>query len=209
MAKISTTQERDSRGVYTKTVVFSSLSETLEPDLSATSYRVQTDDTGRCTVTNVYTNDSGSGGGGGGTNGISWAVEVSTSEEPLESHPKLAGNGNLKAWLKYKENPTDSANIKWADSVTDVNIQNLYKAWVYGQTSYKASRIVVRKTELLQTLPSLEGVGKIASESFPFSVPSGVNFLLDGISAVQEGAGYRVTTVYLGSAPGGWNSDWY
>ena len=211
---VSYTNEKDANGNITLTEVREALDVAPSPSGAATTWKVtRNQNDGRWTLTQTFLK-----GGGGTDGGVApvfdevWSFDVSTSEEPLESHPLVKGSGELDKWAKWKQDPTDATNKAWAAKVSsmDVPIQKLYEAWKMGQTSYRAPRIVVRRTVMESGPPNMENVGKI---NFPAKAqghtPSGVNFILTGASSVQSGTFWRNTYEWLGSDKNGWAPYWY
>lgn len=145
---------------------------------------------------------------------VVYSLDVSTTSEPLESHPYY---NNLdpterKNWANWKANPssndgTDSFNPMLVPPTwnpqTDGSqtIQSLYSFWAQGITNYFAPRIVVKASSLEDTAPDAATVGQISETGYEGNVGS-VNFILLGLSAQQEGTKYRVTREYLASPKG-------
>jgi hypothetical protein len=211
---VSWSNEQDANGNITLTEVYESLDGNITPDTAATTWKKsRNNNDGKWTLTQTFL--KGGSSGGGGSSGYFeevWSFDVSTSEEPLESHPSVRDSTNLEAWSKWKQDPNDATNKAWAANVSsrDEPIQQLYAAWKRGQTSYRAPRIVVRQTIMETAPPNMENVGKI---NFPSKAsghtPSGVNFILTGASSVQAGTFWRNTYEWLGSDKNGWTSYWY
>lgn len=188
---------RDPTGLVTRTETKQSF--TWEnPSADARSYRVNQVD-GVVTIVEEYFD----------TMPVVYSLDVSTTSEPLESHPYYSSLDatERKNWANWKANPsltpnenlTPSTWLPWVDG--SPTIQNLYYFWEKGITQYFAPRIVVKASSLEDTPPSASAVGQISDTGYEGDVGS-VNFILLGLSAQQEGIKYRVTREYLASPRG-------
>jgi hypothetical protein len=147
---------------------------------------------------------------------IVFGLDVSTTTEPLESHPSYQTSGVEKNnWNIWKTNPSlfpnpalDPENWHPADS-DDPKIVSLFSYWSLGVFTYFSPRVVVKKTTVETSAPDASLVGKIADPGYPGQTGSD-NFLLLGVSAQQEGENFRVTYDYLGSPQGApWDAGIY
>jgi hypothetical protein len=204
---------RDPTGLVTRTETKQSFTWE-DPSADARSYRVNQVD-GVVTIVEEYFD----------TMPVVYSLDVSTTSEPLESHPYYNNLDPVerKNWANWKANPTanDGGNppkpfnvmLQPNDWQPQVNgsqtIQSLFHFYNQGVTSYFAPRIVVKAASLEDGPPSAEDVGKISGTGYGGSVGS-VNFILLGLSAQQEGNQYRVTREYLASPRGTtWDSAIY
>jgi hypothetical protein len=134
-------------------------------------------------------------------------VDVSTTQEPVESHPYFAEltKKNRQDWAIWKQNPNNPDLNGWTPAnETGEKFSTLYALWTKGITNYFAPRIVIKHQTLETTDPNLSDVGKISETGYGGNTGA-VNFILTGISAQQEGVKWRVSREYLGSANG---SNW-
>jgi hypothetical protein len=196
---------KDPTGLVTRTLTKQTLSGWEDPSDDARSYRVtQTD--GVVTIVEEYFD----------TMPPVYSIDVSTTQEPIESHPKFA---ELPAdirqkWGKWKQNSTDPTlivnGVAW-NPVTETNtlFQKIYAYFNQGVTAYFAPRIVVKHSTLEDSAPAANDVGIISSTGYPGNTGP-VNFILTGLSGQQEGNKWRVTREYLGSARGNnWDAYLY
>jgi len=188
---------RDPTGLVTRTETKQSFTWE-DPSADARSYRVNQVD-GVVTIVEEYFD----------TMPVVYSLDVSTTSEPLESHPYYSelDATERKNWANWKANPSLTPNdtltpatwLPWVDG--SATIQNLYYFWQQGITQYFAPRIVVKASSLEDTPPSASAVGQISDTGYEGDVGS-VNFILLGLSAHQEGVNYRVTREYLASPRG-------
>jgi hypothetical protein len=133
-----------------------------------------------------------------------YAIDVSTTQEPVESHPyfKDLSQKNRTDWAMWKQNPTNPELNGWTPAdETGVVFSTLYALWLKGVTYYFAPRIVIKCTTLETDEPNAANVGLISETGYGGNTGP-VNFILTGLSGQQEGAKWRVTREYLGSARG-------
>jgi len=111
----------------------------------------------------------------------------------------------VRLWKNGQPSPSN-----WTPSVvgeTGAKYQSLIDK---GTTTYLSPRIVIKHTYTSSTIPSLAQVGRINFPSFAGGItPPGVDFILTGASAVQEGSYYKISLEWLGSAFGGWDKNLY
>jgi hypothetical protein len=134
-------------------------------------------------------------------------VDVSTTQEPVESHPYFSSLSEKfrSDWALWKQSPNNPDLNGWTPaSETGEKESTLYALWQKGITNYFAPRIVIKHQTLETTDPNLSDVGKISETGYGGNTGA-VNFILTGISAQQEGSKWRVSREYLGSANG---SNW-
>jgi hypothetical protein len=190
----------DPTGLITETITTQDFAE-LEPSGSARSYRITQSDGVWTRVEESFAE-----------NPVVYAVDVSTTQEPIESHPFF---GTMTAkdrenWAIWKQNPNNPELNGWTPATsTDSNFVLLYDFWQKGITNYFAPRIVIKQTTLETEAPNVSLVGKLSATGYPGDTGS-VDFILAGVSAQQEGTHFRMTREYLGSAFGTvWNADIY
>ena len=170
----------------------------------------------------------GGGGGGGGTEtGNQYAIEISTSQEPIETHPRYSGidDNFWEMWRIWKSDKTSDllleANLKtglaayvgnsghWSPFMYPGSAYELALKYSKGITDYLAPRVISRQI-LLGTPPSgLNAVGKISSP--PFTGGWGGNWILNGVSGrLNSSTGlWETTSEWLGSGPTNWDTDIY
>jgi len=187
---------KDPTGLITRTTTKQTLGGWEDPSADCRSYRVtQTD--GVVTVVEEFVDDMP----------VVYAIDVSTTQEPVESHPYFAtlSQKNRQDWAMWKQNPTNPELNGWQPSdETGEVFSTLYALWLKGITNYFAPRIVIKSTTLENEEPNASDVGIISNTGYGGDTGS-VNFILTGLSGQQEGAKWRVTREYLGSARG---SNW-
>jgi hypothetical protein len=190
---------RDPTGLVTRTLTKQAFAWE-NPSNDARSYRVtQTD--GVVTIVEEYFD----------TMPAVYSIDISTTQEPIESHPKFAEipTALRQKWGKWKQNSTDPTLIingtAW-NPVTETSelFQKLYAYFNQGISSYFAPRIVIKLSTLEDSPPDASHVG-IISETGYSGNEGPVNFILTGLSGQQEGNKWRVTREFLGSARG---NDW-
>lgn len=195
---------RDPTGLVTRTETKQSF--TWEnPAADCRSYRVNQVD-GVVTITEEFFDETPT----------IWAVDISTTSEPLESHPEYQTSGTEKNnWNIWKTNPSLFPNTAldpedWDPSTSsDPKIVSLFAYWSLGVVTYFSPRTVVKKTVIENSAPDTSLVGKIADPGYPGTTGSD-NFILLGVSAQQEGEKYRTTYEYLGSPQGApWDAGIY
>jgi len=186
---------RDPTGLVTRTTTSQAFAW-QDPQADCRSYRVtQTD--GVVTVVQEFFD----------TAPPVYNLDVSTTTEPVESHPYFAPltSKNRKDWAMWKQNPTNPDLNGWTPAQeTGTEFSTLYALWNKGITNYFAPRIVIKCTTIEDSQPDASSVGIISSTGYSGDTGP-VNFILTGLSAQQEGTKYRVTREYLGSARG---SNW-
>lgn len=191
---------RDPTGLVTRTVTTQAF-EWIDPSEDCRSYRVAQADGVVTRVEEFFD-----------VNPAVYALDVATTQEPIESHPHFATMplADKENWARWKQNPVNPELNGWDPSQsTDPLMAALYAYWQKGITNYFAPRIVVKCTTLDTTAPDADLVGKISATGYPGNTGD-VNFLLTGISSQQEGTNFRVTREYLGSAVGTtWDATLY
>jgi hypothetical protein len=192
---------KDPTGLVTRTITKQTLAGWEDPSDDARSYRVTQAD-GVVTIVEEYFD----------TMPAVYSIDISTTQEPIESHPKFAEmtTKQREDWGMWKQNSTNPELNGWQPS-TDASplIQKLYGFFNEGISSYFAPRIVVKHSTLEDGAPDASDVGIISSTGYPGNTGP-VNFILTGLSGQQEGNKWRVTREYLGSARGSdWNSFIY
>ena len=208
---VSSTVSKDNRGFMTTELVYEDFAQ-MTPDGAARSYSQRVVD-GKWTLTETYTDELTPGGGGEPpTYPDTWSIEISTGSEPIESHPQFSGYFTDAQWEKYrlwKNGQPDPADWTPSTQMGDRG-QILQNRIDKGITTFLAPKIVVRHTYTSTAKADLSAVGKINFPSFASGItPAGVNFIITGASLTQDGALYRISYEWLGSAPGGWDSYLY
>lgn len=190
----------DPTGLITETITTQDFAE-LTPSGSARSYRITQADGVWTRVEESFAE-----------NPVVYAVDVSTTQEPIESHPFFLSMTakDRENWAIWKQNPNNPDLNGWTPATsTDSNFVLLYDFWQKGITNYFAPRIVIKQTTLETEAPTVSNVGKLSATGYPGDTGS-VDFILAGVSAQQEGTNFRMTREYLGSAFGTvWNADIY
>jgi hypothetical protein len=190
----------DPTGLVTETITTQDFAE-LEPSGAARSYKITQADGVWTRVEESFT-----------TNPAVYAIDVSTTQEPIESHPFFASMTahDREAWALWKQNPNNPELNGWNPATSeDQNFQQLYDFWQKGITNYFAPRIVIKETNVEDSAPDVSGVGHVSDTGYTGATGS-VNFILAGVSGQQEGTKYRVTREFLGSAINTvWNEDLY
>jgi hypothetical protein len=190
----------DPTGLVTETITTQDFAQ-LEPSGSARSYRITQADGVWTRVEESFAE-----------NPVVYAIDVSTTQEPIESHPFFSSMTakDRENWAIWKQNPNNPELNGWSPATsTDSNFVKLYNFWQKAITNYFAPRIVIKQTSLETAAPAVADVGHISTPGYEGDTGP-VNFILAGVSAQQEGTSYRVTREYLGSAIGtDWNTDIY
>jgi hypothetical protein len=186
---------KDPTGLITRTTTKQAFAWE-DPSADARSYRVtQTD--GVVTVVEEFFDEMPA----------VYNVDVSTTQEPVESHPYFAplSQKNRKDWALWKQSPNNPDLNGWTPAdETGTEFSTLYALWTKGITNYFAPRIVIKHVTLEDSEPNLSAVGIVSDTGYGGDTGP-VNFILTGLSAQQEGIKWRVTREYLGSARG---SNW-
>jgi hypothetical protein len=131
-------------------------------------------------------------------------VDVSTTQEPVESHPYWADwdPKERKLWSLWKQNPTNPELNKWTPATSEnAQTATIYILFNKGITNFFAPRIVIKHVTLEDDAPDAGNVGIIAEPGYSGNAGP-VNFIMTGLSAQQEGNKWRVTREYLASARG-------
>ena len=208
---VSTSKSKDQRGFLTTEEVWESF-ETMTPSVSARSW-TQTQQDGKFTLRQTFTDDTGGGGGGEPvTYPDTWSLEISTGSEPIESHPQFNGHFSDTQWEKYRLWRNGQPNpSNWTPATQMGDRGQILQTFIaQAVTTYLAPKIVVRHTFTSQIKPDLSSVGTRNFPDFAIGLtPSGIDFIVTGASCTQDGLLYKVAYEWLGSAPGGWNSYLY
>lgn len=203
-------QGKDARGNKYLTKVYQDFTP-ITPSGSASSYSLTYED-GVYTLTETYTEEvPDPGGGGGQTFPDIWSLDISTTTEPLESHPKFRAGmtaSEMANWMAWKQGRESATDPKTSSNAV---VQGLYERFNRGETDYLSPRIVLKLQKVYQVPPDLTGVGYKYNtiNGNPFNFSTEVNFLAIGATAVTEGSRFRVTLEWLTSKPGGWDSYVY
>jgi hypothetical protein len=140
-----------------------------------------------------------------------WTMEISTSSEPIETHPHFAPVqdyqwSQVRLWKNGNPSPPD-----WTPSTAGGTLVKYQSLIDKGTTTYLAPRIVIKHVYVSSTLPTLSKVGKISWPGGPLVTqsPTGVDYILTGASVVSEGGNYKISLEWLGSALYGWDPVLY
>ena len=169
---------------------------------------------------------TGQSSGSGGSSDI-YSIEISTSTEPIETHPLFApiSSDFWKYWEIWKADKTSdllkTANLPegykpfvtsgyWDPAKFTLNPINVLVAkWMKGVREYFVPRMVSRhQTSGAPT--TLSNVGKIDTPAYAFGI-TGRNWLFTGASSrfnVATGI-YETTYEWLASGPKLWDDDLY
>lgn len=153
-------------------------------------------------------------------------LAVSTSEEPIETHPKYAelseGDkiniqhlkaGRMKGTATAGEYllTEDNANAKKI-TFEDPLAAELAGFIAKGLTSYLVAQQIYRYSYTSRSnvgASVLNKVGKITSARGAPSVGGGRNWLFVGASSQSEGSAYNISLEFRLSGPGGWQEEIY
>ena len=140
-----------------------------------------------------------------------WTMEISTSSEPIETHPYFSDVqdyqwSQVRLWKNGNPSPSN-----WTPSTEGGSLVKYQSLIDKGTTTYLAPRIVIKHIYVSTSAPSLTGVGAIVWPGGPFasSSPDGIDYVLTGASIVSEGANLKISLEWLGSAFGGWDPILY
>lgn len=202
---------KDARGNKYLTNTYESFTA-LTPTTGVSSYTLTQED-GRYTLVETFTEqvpDPG-GGGGGETFPTIWSLDVTTGTEPIETNPTFRDGmsaGEMADWTKWKQGRQDAP-----DPATSSNsvVRELYTRYNRGETDYLAPRATLKLQKVYATVPSLAGVGYAQGTpaGCPFTFANGCNWLFTGAHVVTEGSKFRVTQEWLASINGPWDSYIY
>lgn len=210
---VKQTFTKDSKGFVSTENVYEAFDAHISPTEGARSWTQSVSD-GKYSLTETFTDEipNPDPGGGGPPNVFpdTWSIEVSTSAEPIETHPIFASVtteqwAQVRLWKNGAPNPAG-----WTPgSVGPTGAK--YQALIdRGQTTYLSPRIVVKHTYTNTEIPNLSQVGRLNFPSFiEGKGPAGVDYILTGATAVKEGPNYKVALEWLGSAFGGWDPVLY
>lgn len=177
---------------------------------------------------------SGGGGGGGGSSGNltndQYQIEISTSMEPLETHPRWSGFSEefwicWKVWKQDKTSELLTASKLGGRTNQKIYVRNGYwdpthpaqpgeiglfvKKWTSGVTEYLSPRVIARQTLYNHSPTNLSMVGKISTP--PYGGGWNGNWILNGASArknLSTGV-WETTYEWLGSSKKNWDTDLY
>lgn len=177
----------------------------------------------------------GGGGAGGGEGGVyltgdQYELQISTSMEPLESHPRWAGFGTefwicWKTWKQDKTSELLTAGKLGGRTGQKTYVRNGYwdpthpaqpgeislfvSKWMSGVTEYLAPRVIARQTVYNSPPTNLSGVGRLSSP--PYGGGWNGNWILNGVSARRNLATgmWEATYEWLGSSQKPWDIQLY
>lgn len=170
------------------------------------------EDAGRCRLVCTFkglTADFRQPGSSNYTFGPGESAELiaTTSEEPIETHPKYSGLSaeDLAAVRKYCDNPTGSAPL--GDNET---AQKLIEKKLKGIESYLAPALTYRIT-YPSSIPvaSVAGVGKIDTPPGAPTLTGDQNWIFLGATSRRQGGAYETSREWRASGLGGWDVDLY
>ena len=139
-----------------------------------------------------------------------------TSQEPLETHPKWQSGGDeeIKAdeWAKYKKWQDDPTSTTWTPDTSTAEFKKFWKLKERGIDYFLCPNLDVQVTSIEGSKPSLTNLGRIESLPSPraMTLKTPRNWLLVGIDYEQlETNSYRLTKTYRASYGGGWDAELY
>ena len=142
-----------------------------------------------------------------GTPAPIYSLDISTGQEPLETHPDFAGIAGL-----YGPPPTPGTTSKGAVFDEDGMFVGFKTGEFVGVKAYLNASSVWRETRVSKSRPSsgeLNGIGRIDSPNGNPPTPSGRNWLFGSISYEQKARTFTIRREWLLSGPDGWNSTLY
>lgn len=167
-------------------------------------YRVTT------TYQGIFGSASGEASSGGGLPDPTSSVSISTSEEPIQTHPKF------KEFAGTPSDPKNGAIFIDPETgkPTKNNEKGVFREFGFGSKfegvdSYLNISCTYTVTSYQATKPKdSSDVGKISS---PPGAPktSGRNWLYTGMEYTRRGGVYEVRKSWLMSGPGGWKKEIY
>jgi hypothetical protein len=136
-----------------------------------------------------------------------YALDISTGQEPLETHPDFATFAAL-------DGPPPAPGSTTAGAVFDED--GLFIGFKSGEfigvKAYLNASAVWRETRVSKTRPAgseLASIGKIDSPNGTPPTPSGRNWLFGSLSYEQKAKTFTIRREWLLSGPAGWNSTLY
>lgn len=168
----------------------------------------------------------GGGGGGGGANAPgssrenpSYALQVTSVQEPLLTHPLYANLSQeaLTALKMLMDGYKLTEVVATASDGTPTTLEQalgqvdakLVERVKKGQTHYMAPQIAVTARYRSDSLPDTGNAMKIGNPPGGFSTPAGCNWLQLVPGIEMQGNEIWVSETYLLSSPGGWDKDIY
>lgn len=204
--EIETSKETVIRdGVKTETVTLEAFSTIALPD-GYTDLKI-TEEGGTFRLT--YSKE---GAAGGSNKRVT--LRGATSAEPLATHPKFAAITDDE-WGKYQRwesDPNDTTLAGWKPDTASGPMQLYHKKRLRGVTDYYRPTVSLRVERKANQLPSLSGLGKLASPGVSVSLPGGANWLMLSVEGTDPGdknQDFWSAEEYLASGPGGWDKDLY
>jgi len=209
-----TTLSKDAKGFLSTEEVWESFS-TIAPSTTAKTYSISQDD-GKFQLTQTFVDEIPNPDPEGPPLVFpeSWSVEVSTSLEPIEGHPRFsvftpAQWAQYLLWRNCQFDKLVPEGWTPATQLGDLGA-TLEDAINRNTTTYYSPRVVIKHSFTSTVRPDLSNIGKINFPSFATGMtPSGMNFIVTGCACVQEGNKYKLSYEWLGSGPGGWSPFFY
>lgn len=146
-----------------------------------------------------------------------YALEISVSEEPLETHPRYEqalDPDDIREAVELAKNPPreDDGTLSTVDQTGwSVFKTELYEYLQGGFESYRDPKQTWTKRWISEDYPS--GRDEVGSINVPDGNPggwaTGRNWLLVGFRVTERGEVYECEKVWELSGRGGWNADFY
>ena len=146
-----------------------------------------------------------------------YSLDLSVSEEPLETHPRYVDNLTVaeiqEAVDKATNPPKDKAGeLKVVDQAGwGAGKIELYDFLRGGLVSYRDPKVSWSESWVDDEMPNLNKIGEIVANPAgnPPALAAGRNWLLTGIKMVPRGGIFECSKVYEASGRGGWKTVLY
>lgn len=142
-----------------------------------------------------------------------YGMDITTSQEPIETHPRFKDfAGTPTAPLNgaiFDPDPDDQTFQTFKQVVSGSTVTNL--KWV-GMRAYLNASAVWREIKVSKRKPSdteIADIGKIENPPGGPATPSGRNWLFGSLSYDQKAKTFTSRREWLLSGPGGWNDVVY
>lgn len=113
-----------------------------------------------------------------GSSKITFRISGATSQEPIETHPKLKyiSAEIWEKWATWKKDPNDATLNKWTPKT---DLPDLYRLYNKGVTSYLVPTVIVRQQITEQQAPYIEDLGKISPlpNDIKITIVNGANWM--------------------------------
>jgi hypothetical protein len=149
-------------------------------------------------------------------NKTTYSLGLSLSEEPLLSNKKFKDLDEeeveaLQAIISGKDK--DSSGTPYKDKIESALGKKALEKIQRGQTSYYSPKLTWKQATVRKSSAASSDVRKIGKIDNPDgrqpNLPSGGNWLLNGVTQTQEGGAYRIEREWIASDSGGWDEDIY